>query len=306
MNLSHSRSSGLVIVFLATIAWAASGILITWIVDWSGITPVSLAFWRDLVTFISLLVMVILFKPSLLKVRRGDIAWLLAMGLISVAGLHVIWNINVLWNGAALATITQANAPIFVMVMAWLFWREPFTKRKIGAISLAILGTVLVASVDTLDAAQLTLSGLLIGLTSAFSYSLYSIFGKKLRGAYNPWTVMLYSFGFASLALLPFQLNSYIPSVVTTPVLLSFAALVIVPTILGYGLYMIGLGRLPASVTAVIATAEIPLAAIYAYFALGERLSLGQIFGAILIICGVILVSIPGRKNSVSANNIMT
>jgi drug/metabolite transporter (DMT)-like permease len=180
--------------------------------------------------------------------------------------------------------------------MAWLLWREPFTIRKIGAICLAVLGTVLVARVYTLNSVQLTKTGLMIGLTSAFSYSLYSIFGKKLRGEYNPWTVLLYSFGFASLALLPFQLNSSVPIVIIPSVVFSFAALVFVPTIIGYGLYTIGLGRIPASVAAVIATAEVPIASIYAFFALSERLNVGQILGAILIICGVILVSMPGKK----------
>ena len=295
--MDHQPSgSGSVVVFLATIAWATSGIFITWIVEWSSITPLSLAFWRDLTTFGLLLVTISLTKPSLLRLVRRDVPWLLAMGAFSVAGLNVLWNINVLWNGPALATITQANAPIFVVIIAWILWREPFTNRKIAAIVLAILGIILIVQIDTLGASKLTIAGLVIGLLSAFSYSLYSIFGKKLRGVYNPWTVMVYSFGFATLVLLPFQIKSSIPQSLTQPAMLSFAALVLLPTIIGYGLYTIGLGRIPASVAAIIATAEVPLAAIYAYLALGERLNMGQIIGATMIIFGVILVSYPKKR----------
>ena len=124
-------------------AWATSGIFITWIVDWGSITPVNLAFWRDLVTFSCLLIVIILFKPELIKVERRDLLWLMAMGVLSVAGLHVLWNATVLLNGAALATVIQANAPIFVALIAWGFWREPLTKRKIIAwICNACLATI--------------------------------------------------------------------------------------------------------------------------------------------------------------------
>lgn len=297
MPLSTTRSSGTLIVLLATIAWGTSGIFITWIIDWTDITPLSLAFWRDLVTLSFLFVFLILFNRNLLKARRGDIVWFIAMGVISVAGLHVIWNMNVLWNGVALATVTQATAPIFVTVIAWLVWREPLTHRKFWAIGLAVLGIFFVTRVDKLNFAHLTFIGLLIGLSSALSYSLYSIFGKRLSADYNPWTIMFYTFGIASLSLLPFQSSTSIPGIITLRIVLVFLALVFIPTIIGYVLYTIGLGRIPASIAAVIATAEVPIAAIYAFFALGERLDVGQIFGAILIICSVVMISLPSRRS---------
>lgn len=290
------RSSGLFVIFLATLAWGTSGIFITWIIEWTGIIPVSLAFWRDITTFGLLLVIIVLFNRPLLKANRDDVIWLVAMGAISVAGLHVIWNINVLWNGAALATVTQATAPIFVTIIARLIWREPITQRKFWAIGLAILGIGLVARVDELNVVHISSFGLLIGLSSAFIYSLYSIFGKKLSADNHPWTIMLFTFGFASLSLLPFQLNTSIPGSITPRALIAFLALVILPTLIGYGLYTIGLGRIPASVAAVIATAEVPIAAVYAFFALGERLNAGQIVGAFLIICSVVLVSLPKKR----------
>lgn len=295
--MGRRPNSAIFIVLFATSIWATSGILISWILDWSGISPVNLAFWRDLATFACLLLGIILLKPALLRVNRRDIPWFIAMGVISVGFLHVIWTINILWNGAALATVFQANAPIFVTIIAWLIWRESLSMRKVGAITLALIGTALVARLDTHGTIRLSIMGLVIGLTSALSYGLYSIFGKKLGGTYNPWTVLVYSFGFATLVLFPFQIGSSLLKTITLPVLLSFAALVLFPTLLGYGLYTIGLGRLPASTAAIVATAEIPFAAIYAYFALGERLTSWQILGAILIVGGVILVSLPLRSS---------
>jgi DME family drug/metabolite transporter len=290
-----SRATGLAFVVLATACWSTSGLFISLVVRGSGLSPWGLAFWRDLGTFSALLIIIAIFlRPvARLRVRWRDLPWLAAMGAISIGLFHVMWNTAVLVNGVSVATVIQANAPIFVTLMAWLLWREPLTRRKIGAIVLAFLGTVLIARLDGLGGAQVTLFGLVIALGAALAYGGYSLFGKKLVGNYSPWTILVYVFGFGALTLLPFQIGSVLPWPVPSSVLGFFAALVLLSTISGFVLYTTGLGRLQASVAAIVATTEVPFAAIVSYIALGERLDAWQILGAVFVISGVMLLSWP-------------
>jgi drug/metabolite transporter (DMT)-like permease len=46
-------------------------------------------------------------------------------------------------------------------------------------------------------------------------------------------------------------------------------------------------------VAAIVATTEVPFAAVVSYLALGERLDAWQVLGAVLVIGGVILLSWP-------------
>lgn len=294
-NSEKSLLSGLLFVVLATACWSTSGILINWVVRGSGISAVGLAFWRDLSTFLLLLAGFGLFRPALLKVRRRDLPWLAAMGAISIGSFHVLWNTNVLLNGASIATVIQCNAPIFVTLMAWMVWREPLSSRKIVAICMSVVGTVLIARLDRLSGMQITLLGLTVGLLSAITYGAFSLFGKKLSSSYNSWTILIYTFGFGALTLAPLQIGREIPWPLALPVFGNFGALILLPTILGFGLYTQGLSRLQASVASITATTEVPFAAFLAYFALGERLDLWQIIGALLVITGVILVSFSRR-----------
>jgi len=78
-------------------------------------------------------------------------------------------------------------------------------------------------------------------------------------------------------------------------VLGAFAGFILFPTLGGFGLYTMGLQKLPASVAAIIATTEVPLAAIVAYLALGERLDAVQWVGMLLVMTGVALISMPRR-----------
>jgi drug/metabolite transporter (DMT)-like permease len=289
-----SKGVGLLLVVLATACWSTSGLFISLIVRGSGISPWGLAFWRDLGTFTCLLVgMLLLGSGERLRVKRSDLPWLAAMGAISIGMFHVLWNMAVLINGVSVATVIQANAPIFVAIMAWLLWRESLTQRKIIAIVLALVGTVLIARLDGLGATQISLFGLLIALVAAFAYGGFSLFGKKLIGHYTPWTILLYAFGFGALILLPFQIRAPIPWPLAPQVLGWYAALILLSTICGFGLYTTGLRHLQASVAAIVATTEVAFAALVSYIALGERLDGWQILGAILVVGGVILLSWP-------------
>ena len=68
----NSRALGLALVVLATACWSTSGIFINLIVDHSGITPVGLAFWRDIGSFTVLLTGLLVLRRDLLRIRRDD------------------------------------------------------------------------------------------------------------------------------------------------------------------------------------------------------------------------------------------
>lgn len=295
---SLERVWGILLVILATACWSTGGVFITWIVRGSAISAVGLAFWRDLTTFSVLFLAIFVTRRDLLRVKRRDLPWLIGMGIISIGIFHALWVTTVLMNGLAIATVIQCNAPIFVTIVARLIWGESLSAAKIGAILLAVVGTILIAGINLFGGMQLTLTGLLVGLASAIAYGSVSLFGKKLTGDYSLWTILTYAFGFGALTLLPFQFGR--PQVDLIPVFGSLTGLVLLSTIGGYAFYTIGLKHLPASVASISSTTEVPFAAVVSYIALGERLDGWQILGAVCVVSGVVLVSRKKKKPVVS------
>lgn len=293
---TSGRLIGFSMVVLATVCWSTSGIFINLISGGSQLTAVSLAFWRDLATFLTLAGALALLKPSLLKVKRSDLAWLAAMGALSIASFHVLWNTSVLMNGVSISTVIQCNAPVFVTIMAWIIWGEPLSPVKIVAILLAFIGIVLISRLDQLSGMEISVLGLAIALGSAILYGSFSLFGKKLAGSYSTWTILTYVFGFAALALAPFQFFQPNPLPATQLAGFSFVGLVLLTTVLGFGLYTNGLRRLQASVASITSNSEVAFAAILSYLLLGERLDGWQILGALLVVGGVSLLSLPGLR----------
>ncbi len=287
--------TGYLAVLLAAACWGTSGVFVKSVVADSGVTALALAFWRDLATFLTLFISLRLLRPAWLRVDRADLPWIVGMGA-SLGALHVVWNLGVLINGAAVATVQQAAVPAIVAVVAWLIWRESLGWEKIAAIVLTFIGTFFVSGLGVSGQARFSAIGLLIGLGIPLTYSSWTLFGKRVRQGYNPLTTLTYGFGFGALTLLPLQFFTVQPWPVRASSLLWLAGLVAVPTLAGFSFYIFALGRLPASVATILAMSEIVFATTYAYILLGERLTPGQIIGALLVVSGVALLYWNGKQ----------
>lgn len=298
-NFSASSLVGYLAVLAAAALWGTSGIFVKLIVDSSNVSATALAFWRDISTFTVLLTGGLLFNRRKLRVKRVDLPWLAGMG-VSLGIFHVGWNLGVVLNGAAVTTVQQAAMPAIVAVVAWFIWQEPLTWRKILAIILTFVGTVLVSGVAESGQTEFTTAGLLVGLGVPIFYAGWNLFGKKLRSGYDALVVLTYAFGFATLVLLPFQFFIIQPFPVPPITYLWFAGLIFGATLGGFVTYLFSLGRLQASVASILAMSEIAFVAVYAYFLLGERMTLTQIVGTILVVSGVVILfrrrKRPARK----------
>lgn len=298
MNVINSKVErspviGFFLVVLATAFWAISGILISHIVAATGINSIGLAFWRDLFTFFTLGLVLLIYDRKAFRINRADLPWLAALGAFSIGMFHIMWNYTVLVNGVSIATIIQCNAPIFVTFMSFMVFSEPLNWQKILALVFSVIGTIFITDISQVSTHTVTLMGLIVGLGSAIAYGTFSLFSKKLKGDYKPLTILFYVFAFASLTLLPLELVVQEPFPIKAWWLL--ALLIAFPTITGFGLYSQGLKYLDAGVASITATTEIPFAAILSYIFLAERMSVLQMLGGLFIIFGVVLVT-QGRR----------
>ena len=280
---------GYAAVLLATACWATSALFTKLILVQADVSALALAFWRDITTFLVFFLVLAAVHPNWLRVSRGDLPWLVAMG--STLGIfHVFWNLGVFLHGAAVATVQQAAMPAIVAAAAWVIWREPLTWWKVLAIILTFVGTAFVSGVGNAAQADFTLRGFLIGLGIPIGYASWNLLGKRARMDHAPPTVLVYAFGFAALVLLPFQFFTPQPWPVSPTVLAYLVGLVLVTGGAGFTLYTFALGRMEASIATILSMAEIPFVAIYALAWFGERLSLLQLAGAMLVIVGVLLL----------------
>jgi drug/metabolite transporter (DMT)-like permease len=194
----------------------------------------------------------------------------------------------------------------FTALLGWWFLKERLDWAKVVAVTLSLGGCVLVSDALNLAAWSANFIGILTGILSGLLYAIYSLMGRSAsQRNLNPWTTLLYTFGFAAAFLLVFNLLPVdsVPgkavhivdmlwlgnSVAGWSILLLLAA---GPTLAGFGLYNVSLVYLPSSVANLIVSLEPAITAILAYSIFGELLNGVQIGGSLMILAAVIFFRI--------------
>jgi len=308
--LETSFNRGYLICFSGTVLWSFTAIFIRYLNDAYRMPPLVLAFWRDALVFVGLAIVFLLFTPARLKVKQGNLGFLLFYGLV-LSLFNSLWTVSVSLNGAAVSTVLAYSSAAFTALFAWRIFGESLGWLKILAVSLSLLGCVFVAGAYDLGAWAANPLGILTGLISGLAFAAYSLMGKAAsRRGLPPWTALLYTFMFAAGFLLLYNLApGWLPHQNLSGDLLWLGrsaagwgvllALAWVPTIGGYGLYTVSLNHLPASVANLIATLEPAMTAVSAYLLLNEVLTPTQLIGSATILAGVVLIRLnEGRMAS--------
>jgi drug/metabolite transporter (DMT)-like permease len=286
--------------FLSTTA-----IFIRYLTQTYQIPAMVLACWRDFFVAFTLLPILLVVRPRLLQVKRRELAYLASYGLL-LAVFNSLWTLSVSLNGAAVSTVLAYCSAGFTALLGWWFLKESLDWGKLLAVSLSLVGCVLVSG--ALDTAVWTANilGIITGIFSGLAYAVYTMMGRRASiDGLNPWTTLLYTFAFAAGFLLIANMvgGGRLPGSATQPsdllwlgkqtsgwlILFLLAA---VPTLAGFGLYNVSLVELPSSVANLVVTLEPVFTAIIAYFLLRERLNPTQIVGSLLILGGVIFLRI--------------
>lgn len=282
----HANSSrGYLYVALAACLWATLGLFFHILHDQFGLSALTVAFLRASVAAIVLFCFILVTKRDALKISLHDIPFFAFYGLCGVAAFYFFYIQAVIQTSVTTAVVLLYTAPMFVSIMAWRFWKEAMTVRKVIAIALAFIGCALIARAYDFDGLQLNGVGLLLGLGAGFTYALYTIFSKFALAKHSSLNALVYALLFGTLFLAPLQFGENFTVLVQQPVAWVFVfALAIGPTLGALALYNAGLTRVPASNASLVATLEPVIASVLAFVVLGERLELAQIAGGGLVV----------------------
>ena len=296
---------GYTVAVISAAILSTTAILIRFLTHTYQIPALVLACWRDGFVALTLLPVLGILRPALLRAGRSHLFYLLAYGLV-LAIFNSMWTLSVALNGAAVATVLAYCSAAFTALLGWWLLKERLDWAKLLAVALGLGGCVLVSGALDPAAWRSNLIGILAGVLSGLCYAVYSLMGRSAsqRGL-NPWTTLFYTFGFATLFLLFFNLlpGGSLPGAAAQPAdmfwlgneWLGWGVLFLLaagPTVAGFGLYNVSLSLLPSSVANLILTSEPVFTSLIAYLLLGERLNGLQIFGSLMVLGGVVFLRI--------------
>ncbi|AGA69090.1 putative permease, DMT superfamily [Desulfitobacterium dichloroeliminans LMG P-21439] len=287
------------LIIMAGVCWGIIG-LFSRNLAWGGLSSVQITASRCIVTAVCLSAFLLIKDRDKLKINLKDLWLFLGTGICSIVFFNICYFTAIKLATLSIASILLYTAPCFVMIMSAVLFREPITKRKIGALILAFGGCVLIAGIVGNGSSNLSGLAILVGLGAGIGYALYSIFGSIALKKYHPYTVTAYTFIVASLSLLPFSNSMDIAAIAlqNRNVLINGLLLGVVSTLIPFLLYTKGLEHMEAGKASVMAFVEPMVATLVGILIFKEQLTLQNTLGIFLIFLSVLVLNWRTRQKT--------
>ncbi|MBE6948446.1 MAG: hypothetical protein E7456_01200 [Ruminococcaceae bacterium] len=289
-------------ILLAGILWGCSCLFVSKLTA-LGFTPMHCTAIR-ITTAALILNIALIIKGKGFKYYKMDfISFILVVftGWFSVLSMCIFYYLAMTETSAAVSAILLYTAPLFVMIMSVIFFKEKITAMKIAAFIIAIAGCALVSGIISGVAAST--SGIIFGILSAVSYSLYGIlttFFMKRNSERLTFTAV--SFAFAAIgALMLTNVKEIIDLTAQADSPLKLIALYpvfgLITAVLPFVFYTKGLSGVRPDVASILAFIEPMTAAVLGIAVLRQPFDFYQGIGIGLIVVSILLLNTK-QKNT--------
>jgi len=299
-QMKANSIKGYLCVIAAAIMWASSGTAGKALFQ-AGITPLELVQIRVTFSSVFLAIAFGVFSRHYFRIRLRDLFYFLLLGGVAMAVVQLSYFLAISKIQVAAAILLEYLAPILVALYSICFWKERLTAPKLTALFLAMAGCYLVVGGYDLQLLHMNRLGIMWGLIAAVSFASYTLLGERGMHRYRPWTVIFYAFLFASLSLnVIYEPFNYLRASYSVNQWACLLYIVIIGTILPFGLYFIGVNHIRSTRTMITATLEPISAAFMAFFLLGEVLEPLQILGGILVVAAIVLLQLQKEQDELA------
>jgi drug/metabolite transporter, DME family len=284
-------NKGLIFVMLAAALWGTSGIVSKTLYSIATTNAFSIAFFRlGVAAPVFLIVALVLHRKKLFQIPLRD-GLLMGFTGAMVATSQLCYFSSVNLAGVAIATlVTVCTSPILVLILTVLLGFEKTNSYLLTSLVLAILGTVLLVGIGG-EIPRTVLQGVLLALGSALGYAAMTLAGRNVAGRYSPWIINSIVFSAGALLLL---IAGLAKGLVLNYTLSGWGLVIylgLVPSVLGYALFIKGMQTTPASVVSILTLIEPLTATLLAYLLFNEQLSATAWVGAFLVLAAIFVLS---------------
>ena len=285
----RSAPRGYALAISAAALWALNGSLSIYLLD-DGLEPAHLSELRSAGSFAILLAALAIVSRPQLRVRRADVPRFAFLGIAGLALVHVAYFAAIDRLGVGPALTLEYLAPMLVLLWLTVVHGRRMRPSLYGALALSVGGCFLV--VRAYDADALDGTGVMWGLVSAVAFAIYMTTAEQAGQRYQPATVLLWGFGFATLFWSFAEPWWNFPAeLVDDPRGASLAlGVILVGTLFPFLLMVTAVRHIPAHRAAIVATLEPAMAAAFAWLIHGSELAAIQILGGVAVLAAVLWV----------------
>lgn len=255
------------------------------------IPPLSLTATRFAFAAVVLLIILRVREGNLRITRRElfNFAWL---GFIGNTIYQVLFIYGLSLTTAANSALLIAVTPALIAVFGHTLGIEPITRRTFGGIMLAFAGIAVIMSSRGAALTRATLTGDALILCASICWAIYTLGVRRTAHGVSPlrittWTIVTGVPGLLVLGLPSLTQTSW--TTISTPAWGGLIYAALFALVIAYLLWNTSVRKVGSSRTSIFSCLIPLVAALVAWGVLGERPTLMQLGGGVLVIAGVLL-----------------
>lgn len=291
---------GYFLVAIAGSLWGIGGLFVTKMSS-LGATSLMTAFTGHFLAFIPLLIY-LLAKKGLdgLKISKKGLFYSILLGALTKGIFKLSLDTSMTLVGVATSTILMYLAPVWVAIMALIFFKEKLRAYQNFALVLNLIGCILMVTGGNFIKLNISGFGLVLGLVAGFLYGLSTILGKVATSGDDPVTMACYMFFFSSITTAIFAKPWNHLGLFTNSAFVFWAIIagVLSGTVANI-CFFAGLSKgIDASKATIVTSIEVVVATVAGVFLLNEQINLVGYIGIIVMLGSIVLmnINIPNKN----------
>lgn len=235
------------------------------------------------------------------QLTRHDKFKILFLGVIGyyLASLFDFWGLE--YIPAGMERVILFIYPTIVVLLGSLIYKRKPTKKQVYALLITYSGILLIFIKERFWINQTMLLGGSLVFLSAFSYSLYLLGSEKLIAKMGGSKYTAYALTISGICVILHFLVTRDVSILWTlsdRVYILGLLMAIVSTVIPTFFLTQGIKRIGSAQSAILGTLGPVSTIILGYFFLDEKIGLVEVFGTLLILAGVVIVSLEKKENA--------
>ncbi len=296
MKSDLKQAAGYGLIVLASCFFGASASLGKSIMK-AGVTTTMLMEIRSVVTSVVLLPILLLLGRKHLKIKIADLPHFFLLAIPGLALVNVSYYYAVSRLNIALAVFIQFTAPVLILLFGLVSGREKLTRVKLFALLLSLSGTYMMVELYKSHNQSIPAAGLVSALISNLSFAFYVVLSHRMGQRHSAWTLVFFGYTIAAIFWCAIQSPIETMEQISASRLWSKTVFFAVcSTLIPFAIFLSGLRRVSPTGGAIASTSETVTATLFAFLILGETLTVGQIFGAALILSAILILILKSEK----------
>ena len=270
--------------------------------------PITIVFIR-LTLSVVLLTTYLIITRNFMKIRKEDRKLFLMLALFEPFIYFLGESYGLTYVSATVCSVLIATIPVFATIGAWLLFKERLKVINYAGIILSFIG-VLIFILNSDGTLSFNIKGLGLLMIAVLSAVGYNLTLSRLVGYYSPVYIVNVQNIIGAILFLPlfliFDLKSLINTPFTFAMVIPILELAIFASCGAFILFAYSVKNMGITKANVFSNSIPVFTALFSFLLFGEKLTIQNIAGMAIVITGLFLSQMNGRKKSIDEALILT